>query len=63
MAICRSKRSTRRRASHKRTQGRVSNPLLVPYLGFIRLAETLGEDRLQEIVWGVAPSQSPKAVS
>ena len=33
----------------------------VPYLGFIRLAETLGEERLQEIVWG--PSQSPKAVS
>ena len=37
--------------------------VLVPYLGFIRLAETLGEDRLQEIVWGIAPSQSPKAVS
>ena len=36
--------------------------VLVPYLGFIRLAETLGEDRLQEIVWGVAPGQSPKAV-
>ena len=37
--------------------------VLVPYLGFIRLSETLGEDRLQEIIWGVAPSQSRKAVS
>ena len=37
--------------------------VLVPYLGFIRLAETIGEDRLQKIVWGAAPSQSPKAVS
>ena len=37
--------------------------VLVPYLGFIRLAGTLGEERLQKIVWGVAPSQSPKAVS
>ena len=37
--------------------------VLVPYLGFIRLAETLGEERLQKIVLGVAPSQSPKAVS
>ena len=33
--------------------------VLVPYLGFIRLAETLGEAHLQRIVWGVAPSQSP----
>ena len=37
--------------------------VLVPYLGFIRLAETLGEARLQRIVLGVSPSQSPKAVS
>jgi hypothetical protein len=37
--------------------------VLVPYLSFIRLGETLGEGRLQAIVWGVAPSQSPKAVS
>ena len=37
--------------------------VLVPYLGFIRLAETLGEDRLQKIVWGVAPSQPSKAIS
>ena len=37
--------------------------VLVPYLGFVRLAETLGEDRLQEIIWGLPPSQSPKAVS
>jgi hypothetical protein len=37
--------------------------VLVPYLGCIRLAETLGEERLQKIVLGVAPSQSPKAVS
>jgi hypothetical protein len=37
--------------------------VLVPYLGFIRLAQTLGEERLQKIVLGVAPSQSPKAVS
>ena len=36
--------------------------VLLPYLGFIRLTETLGEDRLQEIVWGVAPGQSPKTV-
>ena len=27
------------------------------------ISETLGEDRLQEIIWGVAPSQSRKAVS
>ena len=37
--------------------------VLVPYLGFIRLAETLGEARLQRIVLGVSPSQPPKAVS
>jgi hypothetical protein len=37
--------------------------VLVPYLGFIRLAGTLGHDRLQQIVFGVAPSQSPKVVS
>ena len=37
--------------------------VLVPYLGFIRLAETLGEARLQRIVLGVSPSQSPKTVS
>jgi hypothetical protein len=37
--------------------------VLVPYLGFIRLAETLGEDRLREIVWGVVANQSPRAVS
>lgn len=37
--------------------------VLVPYLGFVRLAETLGEDRLQEIVWGLTPTQSPKAFS
>jgi hypothetical protein len=37
--------------------------VLVPYLGFIRLAETIGEHRLQKIIWGVSPSQSPKAVS
>jgi hypothetical protein len=36
--------------------------VLVPYLGFVRLAKTLGEDRLQEIVWGVAASKSPRAV-
>ena len=37
--------------------------VLVPYLGFIRLAERLGEDRLREIVWGVAANQSPRAAS
>jgi hypothetical protein len=37
--------------------------VLVPYLGFIRLSETLGEHHVQEIIWGVAPSQSRKAAS